>query len=336
MAFPAFKLAALSLSVISLATATRTGWVVRETLLMGTTLSLSVEAGTREAGIRATDAALRQVRVLDDLVNDWRPESQLSRVNRAAPGRWHPISPDLFALLQEVELWSRQTGRAFDPAIGSLIDAWGLRASGKVPDADELESARMASGLAGVQLDPSTTTIRRGFSGSWIDAGGFGKGAALRAALQVLRSPPVTRAVLNFGGQVAVLGDTTLVIDVAHPSRRFQPVAQLALRHASASTSGQSERYVELNGERFGHILDPASGRPVRSWGSVTVIHPDPMAADILSTALFVMGPDRGMQWLQGKNIAALFLISNGDDLETRWSQAMSSLLISTISKSGE
>jgi thiamine biosynthesis lipoprotein len=144
-----------------------------------------------------------------------------------------------------------------------------------------------------------------------------------------LRRHSVRDAILNFGGQVVVLGDTTIIVGVAHPRHRLQPIAHLQVREVAVSTTSQSERFVEVGGKRYGHVLDPRTGRPVDGWGSVTVVHPDPMLADVLSTALFVMGPEEGLRWLEGRGIPALFLIFEGDSVRARWSPSLQPLLVS-------
>ncbi len=287
---------------------------------MGTTLTLSVTSPSRDSSIRAIDSALARVRVVDDLLNDWRADSELGRFNRAAPGLPASISPGLAGYLAEVSEWTQASGGAIDPAIGALIDAWDLRGPGQVPRESLLAQARAGSGMYRFQPDWARRTAMRPTAGSWIDAGSFGKGAALRAMGQELERRGALRAVLNFGGQVLAVGDTTVTIEVAHPERRFEPAARISLTRASASTSGQSERLRVVDGVSAGHLLDPRSGRPVPPWGSVTVIHPDPMTADILSTALFVMGPEAGMTWAASHDIAALFLVAGPAGPDPRWS----------------
>jgi thiamine biosynthesis lipoprotein len=126
----------------------------------------------------------------------------------------------------------------------------------------------------------------------------------------------VEQALLDFGGQVLAIGDWA--IPVADPRDRGRPAVTLQLRDASASTSAQSERGIEVDGQWFGHVLDPRSGRPVPPWGSVTVVHDDPLTADVLSTALFVMGPDDGLHWAETHGVAALFLIHTPAGLVVR------------------
>ena len=147
------------------------------------------------------------------------------------------------------------------------------------------------------------TLPRRGAK-SGIDEGGFGKGYALDRMLALTQGD----AVLNFGGQIAVRGAREVAI--AHPRHRDRPAVTLTLRNASLSTSSDSEQP--------GHILDPATGKSVPSWGSVSVIDSSAFRADALSTALYVMGPERGVAWERAHNIVAIFVTDSG---EITWSR---------------
>lgn len=335
MQLPLFKLAVFSLIGGGLTGLAARPWVIRESFVMGTTLAISVSSESRPASLQALDSAFAQVRRIDDLLNDWRKDTDLARLNHAPPAEWTTVEPALGAVLAEVAEWTRNTGRAFDPGIGALVDAWDLRGEGRIPTDQSLDSARASTGLLRFEWRAVTSdhspVLRRPSAASWIDAGGFGKGAALRAAQRELESAGVRGAILNFGGQVVALGDTTLVVDVANPNDRFVPVARLQLRNASVSTTGQSERFVEIDGRRFGHVIDPRTGIPAAAWGSVTVVHPDPMVADILSTALFVMGPRDGVQWAEARGFAALFLIPRGDSVEALQTTTISQLLVSHL-----
>jgi thiamine biosynthesis lipoprotein len=299
---------------------------------MGTTLAVSVSSPSRDQSLQAIDSAFAAVHRIDDVLNDWRNDTDIARLNRAAPGEPVPLDSALGGFLCEVTNWTQLSGGAFDPGIGALVDAWDLRGAGRIPTDQSMRDARAASGLllfTPAVEDDGRHLMRRPASTSWIDAGGFGKGAALRTARDQLRKAHVRAAIFNFGGQVVVMGDTTLVVDVAHPRDRSKSVAQLRLYEASASTTSQSERSVEISGRRLGHVLDPRNGMPVPDWGSVTVVHSDPMLADILSTALFVMGPDEGLRWAEGQGVAALFLVPRDRLVQPLWSSPMRQLIIS-------
>jgi thiamine biosynthesis lipoprotein len=317
--------------------------VVREAFLMGTTLRAEVSAPIRAEAFAAVQQAFDTVAALEGVLSTWRDDSEIARINHAPIGETVAVSPTLAALLEEAARWAEATGGAFDPGVGALTDAWDLRGHGRVPDRTLLARARAATGISQFALTelggPSARAARRS-TRAWLDTGGFGKGAALRAAVAVLRHRGVEAGTLNFGGQVAVFGhgpaNGVWLVPVAHPDHRLAPVAALRVRDGSVSTSAQSERFVEVGGRRFGHILDPRSGRPVEAWGSVTVVAADAAVADMLSTALFVLGPEAGPRWARAHDVAALFLVSRpGRELDVRPTPALRPLLVSPRTPSG-
>jgi thiamine biosynthesis lipoprotein len=300
---------------------------------MGTTLHIAVAAPSRASAIRAIDDAFRAVRRSDSLLSTWRDDSEIARLNHSWPRQPVPLSPELYVLLQETARWSRLTTGAFDPAIGSLVDAWDLRGTGRVPSTAALARARGAAGFRHFVFTRPSRTVSRDDSAAWIDTGGFGKGVALREARRALAHRGIRSAILNFGGQVLVVGPNRhgddWTVPVAHPSRRAQPSAWLHGRDWSASTSSQSERFVTAGGKRLGHILDPRSGVPVPAWGSVTAVAQDPAVADVVSTALFVLGPEEGLRWAQRRDdVGVLFLIERHGTLVRRWNRALEEFMV--------
>ncbi|MBA3521057.1 MAG: FAD:protein FMN transferase [Gemmatimonadales bacterium] len=317
-------------------------WVERQAYLMGTTLSVAVAAPTRTHGIRAIEDALSAVRRAENLLSTWRNDSEMSRLNHAGVGQSVVLSPALYHLLREAERWTRATDGAFDPAVGALNDAWDMRGVGRIPSAGELATARDATGMDRFAFTDTTRAVTRLSSRAWIDTGGFGKGAALRDALHQLRRHGIRSGMLNFGGKVLVFGPDQKggdwVVPVAHPSKRAEPAVRLRLRDRSASTSGQSERYVTVAGRRLGHVLDPRTGAPIAPWGSVTAVAEDPAAADIISTALLVLGPEAGLRWAERRDdVGVLLLIERDGRLVPRWNRALEQFLIvdTTISAGG-
>ena len=333
--------AALLLLTLAQATPSPTITIQREAYLMGTTLEISVASVDRATGIAAIELAFDAVRSVDGLLSTWRDDSEIARLNHAPPGVPVALSADLYALLREASRWSQATDGAFDPSVGALVDAWDLRGEGRVPSPAQLAAARAATGLQRFELDDRRATAVRRDSIAWLDTGGFGKGVALREATRTLRDAGVSSAFLNFGGQVLAMGPeagSDWIVPVAHPSRRNEEVLRLHLRGRSASTSSQSERWVEVAGRRLGHILDPRSGDPVPAWGSVTVVAEDPAVADMLSTALLVLGPEAGPRWARDrKDVGVLFLIEQDGKLVRRWNRALESFLLtaSTASRRG-
>jgi thiamine biosynthesis lipoprotein len=306
--------------------------VARHLAVMGTAFALTVSAPTRERALAASEAAVRAVEAAESLLSTWRYDTPLARLNAAAPGERTPVPAELFALLKKVFEWERATGGAFNPAVGPLVTAWGLRTGGRIPDAASLVRAREAS-RPDIFTFEESPRIARLDAAARIDEGAWGKGWALDEAAAALRTSGITSYVLDLGGQVLVSGAETPVA-VAHPRDRMRVVATLRLKDASVSTSGNSERSVFVNGRRIGHHLDPHTGEPSPDFGSVTVVAPDGLTADVLSTAFFVLGPRDGMalsERLRANGVAneALFLFEgeDGQSLRASMSPGMKALL---------
>ena len=302
-------------------------WLERTTVLMGTTLTARIAAPDAGQAASALEAAFRSVRGVEDILSSWRTDTELGRANRAPVGVPVALSPRLGGWLALVEDARAMTGGAFDPAVGALVDVWDLRGVGRRPEPGRLATARAAVGPAGVAIDTVAGTLTRLHPAAWLDAGGFGKGVALAQARTVLAGAGVRAGLLNFGGQVLAMGSGPdggpWVVPVADPQERGRPVMALAVRDRSVATSAQSQRFVTVDGRRYGQVLDPRTGRPVPAWGSVTVVHADPAAADMLATALLVLGPVDGLVWARARKIAALFLVTDGSEPAVRCTAAL-------------
>ena len=296
--------------------------VHREAWVMGTRLRVTVEGPNASS---AAEAVLAEVERMDRVLSTWSRDSDIGEVNTAAVNVPVAVSRELALLLAEAEGWARRTDRAFDPTVGPLVDAWDLRGEGRTPPPDVLAAALRAAGPDAFEVDAAASTVIRRTPAAWLDTGAFGKGAALRTAARLLRESDTERAVVDLGGQIwaSAAPDRPWPVSVAHPRRRDESVARLLVSNVSVATSGMSERP--------GHILDPRTGRPAPTWGSVTVVSADPFTADVLSTALYVMGPEAGMAWaLSVPEVAALFLTETKAGLNPTWTPAMERWLINT------
>lgn len=314
--------------------------VERTRILMGTRVRVRVTAAAREEALAVSDSAFAALRRSEELLSTWREDTELARLNRAPVGQPFRASPRLFDLLSEVWRWSDSVGGAFDPAVGALVDAWDLRGDGRRPGPDALRSARAASGRECFRLEAGARTVTPRCPEAWIDAGGFGKGAALERALRVLERSAAGGALVDAGGQLLAVGSPPdrrrWRIAVAHPERRDEPIGWLAVRDASVATSSLSERSVVVGGVARGHVLDPRTGRPAPDWGSVTVVSRDPVAADVLSTALYVLGPEEGLAWARAHGpVPALFLETTGQEISASWTRSMQRYLTSPIPMPG-
>jgi FAD:protein FMN transferase len=287
--------------------------VRRDVYLMGTRVALAIDAADRATGLAALDTALVVLEQVESELSTWRAESAISRLNRAAPGEPWRAEGAVCGLFRELYTWHAGTAGAFDPAVGALTAAWDIHGKGAIPSDERLRQARARTGLQLFAFDSNQCTVVRRAEAT-IDVGAFGKGEALDRAAARLGAGPW---LIDLGGQVMVGGSlpegAPWPVDLAHPLERTRVVMQIGLRSGSVSTSAGSERDLSVEGRRVGHILDPRTGRPALFSGSVVVWHERALVADLLSTALYVMGPEAGSAWAQERGIAAAFLIPDGD-----------------------
>jgi len=277
------------------------GTLDREVLSMGTRLGIHLEG---PGAVEASGRILRELDRIERACSTWDPATPWSRLN-AAKGAPVDLDAEWLALLGEVQAWSRRTGGAFDPVMGRLLAAWGIRSGGRVPSPGELDRARRASGSALLDLGPGRARLLDPEAA--LEEGGFLKGYALDAAR---RAAAGTTGWLDFGGQILTWGAPREVAVADADDRRATRLKRSLPDGMSLAASGCAER--------GRHILDPATGRPCPDWGSVAVAAGSGLEADVLSTALYVMGPDRGLRWASEHGTAAAFLLHGGEVRETR------------------
>lgn len=285
--------------------------IERHLAAMGTRLTVEVTAPERALALAASERAVRALAEVERRLSTWRDDSELAHLNATPVGETIEISRALADELAAAGDVCRATAGAFDPGVGALVAAWDLRGDGRIPRPEDLAAALAASGfetLVWTRLAEGRARVERRSAGMRLEEGGFGKGAGLDRALDALRAAGITTADLDLGGQVAVLrppGAEGKLVPIAHPDRRGSAVAEIRLTHGSLATSGNSERGLVIDGERFGHLLDPRTGRPAPDFGSLTVRAASALAADAFSTGLYVLGPD-----------AALAFAASREDLE--------------------
>ena len=292
----------------------------------------TVVGRSRGDALVALEAAFDAIVESEALLSTWRTDTPLSRLNEAAPGVATECPGALAELLARALETSRASGGAFDPTVGALVSVWDLRGRGRVPSAAEVAAALADTGYWLLSIDAGAGRATRATAGVRIDEGAFGKGYGLELARGALARLGVDAAFLDMGGQVLAVGSGAgdgFVVEIAHPAQRTVAAGALRLRDASAATSGESERFVVVEGRRYGHILDPRSGWPVPAYGSVTVVASDPVLADMLSTMLYVLGPDEGLAFVgERRDVAVLYLLPGPDALTARFNAPMSDRLI--------
>lgn len=269
-------------------------WVERRLAAMGTWLEVRLRGADRAATLAASERAVRAIEACEMRLSTWRADSELARLNRAPLHEAVELSPELADdLARAARLW-RLTDGAFDPGMGALVRAWGLRTGGRQPSSEELAAARAVGGFSAFELEGRRAV--RHHAGATIEEGGFGKGLGLDQAVAALIEVDVTEAVIDLGGQIVAFGGAC-VVTLADPLQRRRPVLELRFDSGSLATSGNSEHGILVDGVRRGHLLDPRTGEPAEDFGTLSVWASDATTADGLSTGLYVLGPEAAFRW---------------------------------------
>ena len=306
----------LSLSVVALAGPARPELHRYEAVEphMGTLVRITVYATGEQTAKDAFSAAFDRIRNLDRILSDYRPDSELNQITKAAAGRAVRVSEDLFTVLAASQQLAEATDGAFDITQGPVVRLWrDARKTARVPDPAALQDAARRSGFRKLHLDAEHRTVTFDMAGMALDVGAIGKGYAASEAIKVLDGLAARSAL------VAVSGD--LAFSEAPPGQRGWRIgvysgealpgvpAMLELTNAAVSTSGSSEQHVDIGGRRYSHIIDPASRMGLVDDVTVTVIAPHGLDADGLDTAVSVLGADRGLALIESRPGTAALII---------------------------
>ena len=289
----------------------------REVFCMGTRLGLHLEGPDRDHLRAASTRMVQEVERIEAAGSTHRDDGPWRRLN-AAQGSALPMAAEWLDLLGTAQAWQARTRGAFDPVLKALMAAWGIREGGVNPTTEALDRALQATGVGLLVLDRVAGTARLLHPDAGVEEGGFVKGYALDAALRVA---PVPAGWLDFGGQILSWGGPRDVA-IADPDDRQRPRLSLTLPDgASLSCTGCSER--------GRHLLDPRSGLPCLDWGLVAVVARTGLEAELLSTALYVEGPEAGPTRAWAEGVAAAFLLRGGEVIATRAWQLLHPVAVS-------
>jgi len=289
---------------------------------MGTLVRLVVYAPDAGAARAAFAAGFDRIRELEQILSDYRPDSEVSRLATAPAGRPIHVSADLFAVLRVAQDVAAMTDGAFDVTQAPVTRLWReARASGRLPDSAALEAAAERSGFRKLSLDDEQRTVTTAVAGMGIDAGGIGKGYAASAAVEAITGLGVHSALAAVSGDLAFSaappGQSGWRIAVSTGDRSSAPDDHaLVLEHAAVSTSGASAQHLEVDDSRYSHIIDPARGMGLRDDITVTVVAPTGAEADALATAVSVLGVERGLRVLDRRpGLSGLVVVRTGADV---------------------
>ncbi len=299
---------------------------------MGTVLEIQLCAPDRESGARLLASAFERVAALEHSFSTFDPESEVSRLNRSAGSGPQVVSLELLRLSVDSLVLSEETQRSFDPTVGPLVALWREAGrAGRLPSAAALAEARARTGFDAVQADLQAKTIELRIAGASLEFGGIAKGWTLDRLVEDLRAAGVTRALLSFGdSSVAALGAPPDAEGwgLALGNASGGVAGTVLLRDQSLSISGSLGQFAEIEGRRYGHVIDPRSGAPLEREQIAAVLASDGARAEALSKALLILGERDGVALLEATPDAqGILLDADGRAVETRGWQSASRYL---------
>jgi FAD:protein FMN transferase len=284
---------------------------------MGTLVRVTVYTPDERAARTAFRTAFDRIRALDDILSDYKPQSELNRITTTAVKRAVRVSDDLFTVLRASQDLADATDGAFDITQAPVIRLWReARRTTQLPDAAALREASMRGGFGKLHLDAHRRTVTFDRAGMALDVGAIGKGYAASEAIEALAAGGVRSALVAVSGDLA-FGDAPpgergwrIGVHSAAPAVVGVP-AVLELTNAAVSTAGSSEQHVDIGGRRYSHIIDPSSRMGLVDDITVTVVAPHGLEADGLDTAASILGAERGLALIESHPHAAGLILEH-------------------------
>ena len=293
----------IAVFALLLASCSRTPLQEQQAYVFGTRVEVIVVSAEAEQGRQAIAAVLREFDRLHRAYHAWQPSELMTLNSAIAEGRPQQVSAELAAFVAEAKQFSQQGDYLFDPGIGQLIKLWGFQADefkAEVPPAADI-AAWLAKKPSIADITVAGNTVSSSNRNVALDFGGYLKGVALDRAAAILRAQGINNALINIGGNIMALGSKEgkkWRVGIQHP-RQSGPLATVTLNDGEAiGTSGDYQRFFEVDGKRYAHLLDPRTGYPADHTQAVTVLVPPGPRAGTLSDAtskpIFIAGPE---QW---------------------------------------
>jgi thiamine biosynthesis lipoprotein len=272
-------------------------------IIMGVEAKITLYAANEPEARRIARRGFERMAELDAILSDYRRDSELVRLTMEPPGTRVPISDDLWRALGRACELSRATEGAFDPTVGPVVQQWReARTRGALPTPAAIESAMASVGCGLLQLQPGPPTALLRRDGMRLDLGGIGKGFAADEAVHAMASEGAPSCLVDLGGDLvagaAPPGEAGWVVRIEPRSDRRE-ADDVLLCHGAVATSGDTEQFMEVDGQRYSHVVDPRTGWALTSRIAVAVLAADGATADALASAMCVLGPEAGRRILE-------------------------------------
>ncbi len=287
----------------------------KASLTMGTVFETTIYAPDKYVAEKTFNEVVQEINRLDYLMSNYKKESVLSELNRNASAEPAACNKELAGVIEQSLQYSDITDGAFDITIGPLMKKWGFfKKKGRIPGKEELESVLESVSYKNIIVEEKTIkslaknpgTVKTVFfknPGTRIDLGGIGKGYAVDKAISVLKQNGISSALINFAGNIYTFGTPpgkdSWVIGLQHPRESEGLLGTFDIKDKAVSTSGDYEKFFIIEGKRYSHIIDPRTGNPVKGIVSATIVTGNAARADALSTGVFVLGLEKGMDLIE-------------------------------------
>lgn len=275
---------------------------------MGTLFRVVMYTADSLQARQAATECFRRIDQLNDILSDYKPDSELNRLSATAgTGQKVPVSTDLWIILNKSLKASRLSKGAFDCTVGPYIKLWRRsRRQGELPSKEALAKAKKAVGYQYIKLYADEMAVELSLPGMQLDMGAIGKGYAVDESLKLLQQQGITAALVDGGGNIAVSeappGQSGWQVEIGsleENKAQQQQIQQVSLTYAGMASSGDVYQYVEMDGKRYSHIINPYTGIGLTHQTMVTVIAPDGTTADLLSTTISILGLKKGRKLLR-------------------------------------
>lgn len=278
--------------------------VSRKTMLMGSQFSITLVDKDSVSANQNIDEVISEIDRIENLISEWRPSTQISEVNRNAGIKPVKVDREVFELTKRAIQYSEMTQGAFDISIIAMDKIWKFDDSmTTMPTAEQISNSVRNVGYQKIILNDVESTIFLSEKGMKIGFGSIGKGYAADKGRELMKKNNIEAGIVDASGDLSTWGQPTdddfWKIGIKNPFKKHKMVTVLKLNDGAVATSGSYEKYAEINGKRYAHIINPKTGMPATGLTSVTILGPSTEFANALSTSIMVLGRKEGKKLLR-------------------------------------
>lgn len=286
-------------------------------LQMGTIVEITVLGPDKKSLLEAVDAAFAEIGRIEALMSSFREDSDVGRINRSAGGGPVAVDPEVYEVIERALEISGMSSGAFDITVAGIGGLWSFDPERpRIASPEEIAKRLPLISWKDVVLDKPNHAVGLARAGMRINLNAIAKGYAVDRAIDALVRRGVEMAMVNAGGDLRVIGSRAKRpwhVGIEHPRKPGNLIGWLPVTDRAVATSGDYEKFIEKNGKRYCHIIDPKTAKPASSCQSVTVVAGETWLADALATAVFVMGPKKGMEMVEDMaGVQAVIIDSQG------------------------